>query len=331
MPAEPPGSPSARRKIALAVKISISLILLSVLFSRIEVSRLWVIARRASILWLLAAMLLFCVTVLAATWRWHLLLRAQRVTVRRRTLFASFLVANFFNNFLPSNIGGDVIRIADTAKPAQSKTLATTVVLVDRGLGLLGLVLVAALGATAAGTTHHATGPIWPALLWVGFLLAAIASAPAVLAPAGFGRLLQPLTVFHPEWVGDRIDTITAVLVRFRQSPRALAGCFGGAVFVQATIVVFYFVVAYALHLQVSIWDLTVVVPVSLIMQMLPLSISGFGVREATFSFFFTRIGQPIESALLLSLVAQALVMLFSLTGAAVYVARGHRVAGQPL
>ena len=120
---------------------------------------------------------------------------------------------------------------------------------------------------------------------------------------------------------------ITAVLGRFRARPRALAGCFGGAVFVQATIVVFYFVVAYALHLQVSMWDLTVVVPVSLVMQMLPVSISGFGVREATFSFYFSRLGQPIESALLVSLVAQALIILFSLTGAAVYIARGRRAA----
>jgi len=92
--------------------------------------------------------------------------------------------------------------------------------------------------------------------------------------------------------------------------------------------VVFYFVVAYALHLHVSMWDLTVVVPVSLVMQMLPVSISGFGVREATFSFYFSRLGQPIESALLVSLVAQALIILFSLTGAAVYIARGRHTAG---
>jgi glycosyltransferase 2 family protein len=325
MKAAPPKTPLARRNVLLAVKISVSIVLLSLLFSRIAVGRLWATARHASMLWLFAAMLLFFVNILAATWRWHLLLSAQRVRVRMQTLFASFLVANFFNNFLPSNIGGDVMRIADTAKPAGSKTLATTVVLVDRGLGLLGLVFVAALGATAAGSTHHATGPIWPAWLWVGFLFAAMASAPAVLAPSGFGRLLQPLTVFHPEWVGDRIDTMTAVLGRFRERPRALAGCFGGAVFVQAIIVVFYFVVAYALHLNVSIWDLTVVVPASIVIQMLPVSISGFGVREATFSFYFTRIGQPIESALLVSLVAQALIMLFSLTGAAVYITRTHR------
>ena len=309
----------------MAVKVAVSVILLVLLFSRIDVSHLWQIARGASLWWLSIALVIFLVNVIASTWRWRILLKAQHVNVPSRRLFGSFLVAQFFNNFLPSNVGGDVIRISDTAKPAGSKTLATTIVLVDRGLGLLGLVLVAALGATAAGTVHPAALPIWPMWLWAGFLIAAAASAPAVFAPDGFGRLLQPLTVFHPEWVGERINTVTSVLARFRDRPRVLAECFAGAVFVQGSIVVFYFTVAYALHLNVSMWDLAVVVPVSFVVQLLPVSVNGFGVREATFTFYFARIGQPIESALLVSLVAQALVMLFSLSGAVVYITRNHR------
>ena len=65
--------------------------------------------------------------------------------------------------------------------------------------------------------------------------------------------------------------------------------------------------------------------PLSFVVQMLPVSVNGFGVREATFSFYFTRVGLPIESALLVSLVATALVMLFSVIGAGVWFARGHR------
>src|SRR5262249_27026773 len=129
-----------------------------------------------------------------------LLLSAQDVHVKTNSLAGSYLVALFFNNFLPSNIGGDVIRIRDTAPEAGSKTLATAVVLVDRGLGLMGLVLVAACGATlAGGTVTRAALPIAPGWLWAGFLTGAALSTPAVLAPAGFGRLLQPLRVFHPD------------------------------------------------------------------------------------------------------------------------------------
>jgi len=314
-----------RRHVLLALKIAVSVVLLAVLFSRIDVGRLWTSVRQASFWWLAVALVLLFINSVAATWRWRVLLTAQHIDVPDLRLFGSFLVAQFFNNFLPSNVGGDVIRISDTAKPAGSKTLATTIVLVDRGLGLLGLVLVAALGATAAGTTHPAALPIWPVWLWTGLLLAAAASAPALLAPDGVGRLLQPLTVFHPEWVGERINTVTSVLARFRERPGALAECFAGALFVQGSIVVFYFIVSSALHLNVSMWDLAVIVPLSFVVQLLPVSVNGFGVREATFTFYFARIGQPIESALLVSLVSQGLVMLFSLLGAAVYVSRGRR------
>lgn len=308
----------------MAIKFAVSIVLLVILFRQLDVETLWASARRASVPWLLAALGVYAINVSASTWRWQLLLEAQDIQVETSSLLGSLLVALFFNNFLPSNIGGDVVRIRDTARPAGSKTLATTVVLVDRALGLMGLVFVAACSASIVAGSRHTAMPIWPSWLWAGFLFGAAASAPAVLAPAGFGRMLQPLTVFHPEWVGERIEKLTAVLARFRDRPGVLASCFGGAVFVQATIVVVFFIVAYALHIPVTFWDLAVIVPLSFVVQLLPISLNGFGVREATFAAYFKSIGQPIESAVLMSLVAAALVMLFSLTGAAVWFARGH-------
>jgi hypothetical protein len=67
---------------------------------------------------------------------------------------------------------------------------------------------------------------------------------------------------------------------------------------------------------------LAVLVPLSFIAQMLPVSMNGFGVREATFTAYFGLLGLPIESALVLSLLGTATIMLFSLSGAAVYAAR---------
>lgn len=101
---------------------------------------------------------------------------------------------------------------------------------------------------------------------------------------------------------------MTGALSRFRDEPGTLFGCFGGALFVQASTVLFYFAVAYALHLDLTLADLSVIVPISFVVQMSPVSVSGFGVREATFSFYFSSIGHPIESAILMSLVAQALI-----------------------
>ena len=311
-----------RHLLVAALKLVVSLGLLTLLFSHTDLSSLWQNVRDASFPWVLTALGLYLLQMLVATWRWNVLLVPQGIDIGQRRLLSSYLVATFFNNFLPSNIGGDVIRIRDTAGPAQSRTLAATIVVIDRGIGLMGLVLVAAVGATATGGAG--TVPVLPSWLWAGFLLATLVSAPAIIAPAGVARLLQPLTVFHPEWVGDRITRITDALGRFRERPASLFNAFAGAVLVQALLVLFYVAVAHSLNIPISVSHMAVIVPISFVVQMLPVSVNGFGVREATFSFYFSRLGLPIESAMALSLGSTALVMLFSLSGAAVYVARRH-------
>ena len=60
----------------------------------------------------------------------------------------------------------------------------------------------------------------------------------------------------------------------------------------------------------------------SFIVQMAPVSVNGLGVREATFSYYFARLGLPLESALALSFLGAVLLMIFSLSGAAAYIAR---------
>ena len=312
---------SRTRSLAVsALKIIVSVGLLALLFSRVDVGRLWSVARQASLAWLATALLLYFLMLLVSTWRWSMLLQAQHVRLPYGFLTASYLVATFFNNFLPSNIGGDVIRISDTAKPAKSMTLATTIVLMDRGIGLLGLVLVAASGASAL---HQlAIGPVGPRMLWAGFGLGTIIATPALLMPETVARLFQPLRVFHQEWVDARIEKLTYALTRFKETPVALASCFAGAVAVQATIVLFYLAVARSMNIPVSFAELAVIVPISFIVQMLPVSVNGFGVREATFGFYFTHLGLPLESALLVSFMGAATIMLFSLSGGVVYLRR---------
>jgi uncharacterized membrane protein YbhN (UPF0104 family) len=320
-------STSASRALLLPLaKLAVSAALLVFLFSKVDALRLWNAARHASVSWLLGALALYGVMVLASAWRWGVLLTAQDVRLPFRTLTSSFLVATFFNNFLPSNIGGDVIRIADTAPAAGSKTLATTVVLLDRGLGLLGLVLIAALGASAASRFADG-GPVAPAMLWAGFCGAAAIAAPALFRPHTLARLCKPLRSFHPEWVDTRLARLTSALSRFGQAPRALVGCFVGALVVQTVLVGFYLAIAYSLRIPVGFAELAVIVPTTFIVQMVPLSMNGFGVREATFGFYFSRLGLPLESALLISFMGAALIMLFSLSGAIAYVTRGKWVA----
>lgn len=323
----PTASSSSRRLILLVIKVVISAGLLWLLLSRVDLAQVWQTARTASPLWLSAAVGLYFVMCVVSAWRWRVLLDAQHVNVRLRRLFSSILVATFFNNFLPSNIGGDVVRIGDTARAAGSKTLATTVVLLDRSLGLLSLILVAAVGASLA-TDNAATSLVGgPGVLWLVFLVAIVVSTPLLLAPAFVGRVLRPLEALHQEWVRERLARLTTALGRFRDMPGALLLCFAGGIFVQAALVVFYAAVARGLSIPITLPQLAVLVPLSFIVQMVPLSVNGFGIREAAFTLYFARIGLPAESALALSFIGAVLVMAFSLSGAAAYVIRRNQGA----
>jgi hypothetical protein len=316
-----------RPLLILLAKIVVSGGLLAWLFHIAPVDRVWAIAARASFAWLALALALYLVQLLVSAWRWKLLLTAQHVAIGWLSLVSSYLVASFFNNFLPSNIGGDVIRIGDTTAKAGSKTLATTVILFDRGIGLMGLVFVAALGSSLGAARAV---PVWPSVLWGLLAVAGALSIPAVLAPGSVAWVLQPLRVFHAEWVGERITRVTDALGRFRERPCALAGTFVGAVVVQGILVGFYVAIARSMNVPVPASALAVIVPVSFVVQMLPISVNGFGVRESTFTVCFARLGIPgllPESAVAMSLMGAALMMLSSLSGAAAYVARSDRQA----
>jgi hypothetical protein len=332
--AEPTGDQDGRPRalrawLTLLLKIVVSAGLLYLLLGRTDFSRLWSYVWNASPAWLAVALALYLVMLLLSVWRWRLLLNAQHLDVPAGRLLNSYLVATFFNNFLPSNIGGDVIRIRDTAPQAGSKTLATTVVLMDRGLGLLGLLTVAAVG-TSVASRIGGRPPVLASMLWLALAGGVAVSAAAVMLPGGVARLLGPLRRVHQEWVSERIGRLTGALTRFRSAPGALVTCLLGAVLVQAVLVAFYAAIVHSMNIPVSAWHLAVIVPISFVVQMAPVSLNGFGVREATFTYYFSRIGLPIESALVVSFMGAGLIILFSLSGAVAYLLRGAHRAETP-
>jgi uncharacterized membrane protein YbhN (UPF0104 family) len=313
----------------LCLKATISITLLWLLVSRVDFARLWSVARTASLAWLGLALAIYAGMVLLSTWRWGLLLTAQGISLRFRTLASSFLVATFFNNFLPSNIGGDVVRVADTAPYAGSKTVATTVVLLDRVLGLIALLAVAA-GASAlamaAGIPLTGVGYIWIALtgLLAGLLF-------VLVYPDLFARMMHGIAGGRGEGIQTRLLNLLGTVSRFAGQPGPLGTAFLGALAVQLLLVGFYMCAARSLSVPLPLMAAAVVVPVSLAIQMVPVSINGLGVREAVFAFFFKSLGLNVGSALTLSLGSAALIMLFSLSGGAVFLMRGGRLTPPPV
>jgi uncharacterized protein (TIRG00374 family) len=314
--------PSRRSRWQFLFKVACSVALLAFLLLTSDPSRLWHEIRQASLSWLLAALAVYFLMIVVSAWRWRQLLDAQGTPAPTWYLVKSYLVATFFGNFLPSNIGGDLIRIKDTVPISGSRTLAAAVVLLDRGIGLLALILVAALGTSMLTRTASQHLVISQPILW----LAAIGGFGGLLTVVAVPRIIElglaPLKRFHQEWVEERLRRLVRVFERLRASPGRLVNCLAGAVVVQAILVVFYAVVAASLRIPIPAAHLAILVPLSFLAQLLPISVNGFGVREATFTAYFATLGLPAESALALSLLATATIMAFSLSGVAAYLSR---------
>jgi len=306
--------------VKVLVRLIVSAALLYFVLRSIDLTALWERVRGMSPAWVLLALISYVFVQAISVWRWHRLLRAQHVDVTTETLRESIWVSLFFNNFLPSNIGGDVVRIADTASAAGSKTLATTVVLVDRVLGLTALVVVASFGAFAASLVGiHVPGARW---LWIVAATGVLVAIRVIAIPKVTNYLLAPLRLLKKPWVDERVQRLQDAIDRFRETPSALAGAFAGALVVQITVVAFYLLMAQGLSVPLPILLGAVLIPVSMVVQMAPLSINGFGVREAVFAFFFRRFGLPVDAAVALSLVSTGFVMGLSLVGGYMFLRR---------
>jgi len=302
------------------VRLAVSLALLFFVLRSIDLGALWLRVRAMNPGWVMLALAAYASTIAVSVWRWERLLRTQHIEVARKTLTQSMWVSMFFNNFLPSNIGGDVIRIADTAPAAGSKTVATMVVIADRALGLAALMLVAAMAAIGASVSGiHVPGERWLALVSG---IAIVVGLPFVLMPELVKHLLAPIRALKRPWITERAERLEEAVRKFHAAPSDLVAAFCGAVVVQLTIVGFYLLAARGLSIPLPVLLGAVLIPVSLVIQLAPVSINGFGVREAVFAFFFARFGLPTDAAVALSLVATGLVMALSLIGGLVFLGR---------
>jgi len=165
-----------KRGTLLAAKVAVSLALLGYLLSTADLPALVRRVREGDVLLLAAGVGLYAAMLALSTWRWRLLLAAQGFPASLRALSASYLIATFFNNFLPSNIGGDVVRVRDSSKLTGSTTTSLAVVAIDRILGLSALYALAfsAFVLGGSGVVYRGMELLGGGAILAGMILGAI-------------------------------------------------------------------------------------------------------------------------------------------------------------
>ncbi len=310
------------RIVGLLLRIAISGILLYWVLSGVDLASLGNMVKETHPFPLAMALLLYFVGVIVVgTVRWRLLLASQGVPAPFGYLVKSYMVATFFNNVLPTNIGGDVFRIKDAARYTNSKTLSSAIVFVDRLIGFAGLFALA-LGAVVFGgqVIRALPGLNW---LWIGLAAICAALLMVLAVPEVVEWGLKPLNRLSSAWITKRVGVVTSTLFQFRRETPALAKALGISLVIQGSIVFFYFLIAHAMSIPLPLDYCFLITPLVLVVQLFP-SINGFGVRESAFVFFFRIIELTGEQAVSLSFVSTGVIILLSLLGGLVYATRSR-------
>lgn len=306
---------------SLAMKIGVSLGLLAYLLLNSDLEALTRRIRGGDTILLAGAAILYGAILGIATWRWRLLLHAQGYRAPFAPLSASYLVATFFNNFLPSTIGGDVIRIRDSSRFTGSTTTSVAVVAIDRILGLGALFLLAVLAYGAGGPPVRHLAGATPVLLGLGLVFCALAYV--FFRPGTAGRLMAATGLASFAWARARFAVVQAAVHIYREKMAAVWTAFGGSVAMQALVVWYYYTIARSLDIPLPAATCFLIVPLCTLVQTIPVSFNGWGIRESLYVLYFRQVGLPRDSALAFSLVGAGLIVLLSLSGAVVWTSRG--------
>lgn len=307
------------------LKALISVGALSWVLSQIPFAQI-VDAARGTNGWLLAlAYLMLLLSLFVRAGRWLVLLRGLQSQVPFRRLLELYFVGSFFNAFLPSGFGGDVVRAAEVTREVDTGTAVGTV-LVDRLTGLMVL-FVMALAALPSSADLLPPELVWPlaAVALVGLIVSGI------LLHGGLLRRVSPFleSVLPPKLAGKLAPAGDGPVGRVLG---AVSGCgwqavglaLAASLVFNSILVGWWAVCGRALGLSVPLTAYITFIPVLSLALMVP-SIGGLGVRESIAPVLFGAVGVAEPQAVALSLIIWVLNRATGVVGGLVYLATSVR------
>ena len=239
-------------------------------------------------------------------WRWILLLRASGTPVAARTAAHIFLVSSFVGSFLPAGVGGDAARAYALGQRTARRGAAVASVAIDRILGVVAIALMGAIGV-AAYAGRHAD----PQVRVVAVLSAAIVLVASV-AVVWADRWIRWLPRSWHDVALIRLPLRLADSVAvYREEPRTLVVVFVLSILVQLLRIFQAYGLGLGLGIAVPFGYYLVFMPIGLLVLLLPISVSGFGLPQVGIVWLLRPQGVPDE----LSFALSTLIVLSGLFG----------------
>lgn len=311
-----------KRWIVLGVKGCVSALLIAWLLSRADFRDILGAMGSAHIGLVVAAFALNFVGYFISGNRWRVLLRAQGIEAPLSYLILSYMTAMFFNNLLPSTVGGDALRAYDVWRVGRNKAAAVAVILVDRFLGLLALMLFASASLLIARSELSDKLPLLQ--LFVAIIVVAMSLVVWLIfsPPKRVTALLVKIKVPFSQRLQRILDKLIAAISAFQGRREALAKALGLSLLLQANVVVHYYLIARALDFEVPFHAFFLIIPLAIFVMMMPVSINAIGLREGAFVFLLAGFGVTEPQAMAFAWIAYGLVLVQGMLGGLVYVLR---------
>ncbi|HEV2099201.1 MAG TPA: lysylphosphatidylglycerol synthase transmembrane domain-containing protein, partial [Stellaceae bacterium] len=284
--------------------------LLWALAARIDVGRAVELVGHASPAPLAATLVALLAGIPVVALRWHIILAAETRSPGSVSLLKIVLVGMFFNQVLPTGVGGDAVRAWRCHKLGIGLGAAIKSILLDRACGYAVLV---ALYAASLPSLLHVLPDARPR-----------AGVAAVLVAAVFGLLALLLLDQLPR-VLLRHRLIASLAELSRESrrllthPRRCGAVLGLSVGAVALGILAFKLVGDSVGSRLSLTSWVVIVPPVTLIQLLPVSLAGWGVREVALVVALTAYGVPAEAALATSVLIGLCLAVLGLPGGLIW------------
>ena len=317
MPSTPRSA--GRRRLILAARIVVSVGLLAYLATKIQWDQAF--PRRphlSTFVWFGLGVAITLGGIWLSAWRWQRVLEVFDIRVKVSRLLSISLAGMFVGNVLPSTIGGDVLRVSRCARDSGSREAVFASVVLERLTGFLVLPAIVLIGFAAWPGLMTQQGS-WVALLIAGIALLLLAVALVLAAsPKAGGRFIG-----HKNWKRF-IGAIHLGVDRMRHQPVETFWLLVAAFAYQCTTVAAVFCAVHTVGARVPVAAVIAFAPAVAMVQVLPISLSGLGVREAMFALLFHGLGVPTGKSVAVGLCWYAITLVASVAGGPTF-AIGHR------
>lgn len=287
------------------IKTIITLIIFYILFTYIDIETVLKTIEDATLFYIFLALLSQLASTYLAAYRWRLIMKLLEFKESVSFYVQSYFKGSFFNQLLPSSIGGDAIRVIELGQHGYSKKEAFYGIFVDRVIGLVGLVVLNLI----ANLVFYGLFPVW---------LFQLINMVTMGAIAGFIVLmnLKRLHFLQRFQISDLFYRLSKRLNSLYSSKRVLIAHLSISMVVHVFSILAVYALALSVHLKLDLDVFLVAIPPIFLLTIVPISLAGWGVRESAMVGILLLVGAAKSEVLAISILYGLVLIVSSLPGA---------------